>query len=164
MGDVYVHVCVVSNISANSELLFAKNEKKYATLKINFLCMQLCAQLCLTLCNPMDCSLPGSSAHGIFQARLLEWIAISCSRMNFLANNKEIVYLGVECTHEKIFVIEDFGSNSPNIPSFWGNHQGLLRIFLWKASKLQKIKVRNSHTIKTHKIHSSYAQKQKEWG
>ena len=31
------------------------------------------AQLCPTLCNPMDCSLPGSSIHGIFQARVLEW-------------------------------------------------------------------------------------------
>ena len=35
------------------------------------------AQLCPTLCNPMDCSLPGSSVHGIFQAIVLEWIAIS---------------------------------------------------------------------------------------
>ena len=38
------------------------------------------AQPCPTLCNPMDCSLPGSSIHGIFQARVLEWVAISCSR------------------------------------------------------------------------------------
>ena len=30
-------------------------------------------QLCLTLSDPMDCSLPGSSVHGIFQARVLEW-------------------------------------------------------------------------------------------
>ena len=37
-------------------------------------------QLCLTLCNPMDCSLPGSSVHGILQARILEWVAISFSR------------------------------------------------------------------------------------
>ena len=37
-------------------------------------------QLCPTLCNPMDCSLPGSSVHGIFQARVLEWVAISFSR------------------------------------------------------------------------------------
>ena len=29
------------------------------------------------LCDPMDCSLPGSSVHGIFQARILEWVAIS---------------------------------------------------------------------------------------
>ena len=35
---------------------------------------------CPTLCDPMDCSLSGSSVHGIFQARLLEWIAISFSR------------------------------------------------------------------------------------
>ena len=36
-------------------------------------------QLCLTLHDPMDCSLPGSSVHGIFQARVLEWVAISFS-------------------------------------------------------------------------------------
>ena len=40
----------------------------------------LVAQLCLTLCNPMDCSLPGFSVHGIFQARTLEWVSISYSR------------------------------------------------------------------------------------
>ena len=38
------------------------------------------AQSCLILCNPMDCSLPGSSVHGVFQARVLEWVAISFSR------------------------------------------------------------------------------------
>ena len=38
------------------------------------------AQLSLALCDPMDCSLPGSSVHGIFQARGLEWVAISLSR------------------------------------------------------------------------------------
>ena len=37
------------------------------------------AQLCLALHNPMDCSLPGSSIHGIFQARVLEWVAIAFS-------------------------------------------------------------------------------------
>ena len=37
------------------------------------------AQLCLTLRDPMDCSLPGSSIHGIFQARVLEWGAIAFS-------------------------------------------------------------------------------------
>ena len=38
------------------------------------------AQLCPTLCDSVDCSLPGSSVHGIFQARILEWVAISFSR------------------------------------------------------------------------------------
>ena len=38
------------------------------------------SQSCPTLCDPMDCSLSGSSVHGIFQARVLEWIDISYSR------------------------------------------------------------------------------------
>ena len=38
------------------------------------------AQSCLTLSGPMDYSLPGSSIHGIFQARILEWVAIPFSR------------------------------------------------------------------------------------
>ena len=38
------------------------------------------SQLCPALCDPMDCSLPGFSVHGIFQARILEWVAISFSR------------------------------------------------------------------------------------
>ena len=38
------------------------------------------AQSCLTLCNPMDCSLPDSSVHGIFQAKILEWVALPFSR------------------------------------------------------------------------------------
>ena len=38
------------------------------------------AQSCQTLCNPMNCSLPGTSVHGILQARILEWVAISFSR------------------------------------------------------------------------------------
>ena len=37
-------------------------------------------QLCLTLCDPMDCSLPGSSVHGISKARILEWVAIFYSK------------------------------------------------------------------------------------
>ena len=40
------------------------------------------AQSCLTLFDPMDCSLPGTSVHGISQARILEWVAISFSREN----------------------------------------------------------------------------------
>ena len=44
-----------------------------------FVCV-LVAQSCPTLCNPMDCNPPGSSVHEIFQARILEWVAISFSR------------------------------------------------------------------------------------
>ena len=42
--------------------------------------MSEATQLCLTLCDPVGCSPPGSSVHGIFQARVLEWFAISFSR------------------------------------------------------------------------------------
>ena len=45
-----------------------------------YMCESEVAQLCSTFRNPMDCSLPGSSIHGIFQARVLEWSAISFSR------------------------------------------------------------------------------------
>ena len=38
------------------------------------------AQLCPTLCDPMDCSPPGSSVHGILHAKILEWVAVSFSR------------------------------------------------------------------------------------
>ena len=42
------------------------------------------AQSCPTLSDPMDCSLPGSSVHGIFQARVLEWVAIAFSYRSIL--------------------------------------------------------------------------------
>ena len=48
------------------------------------------AQWCLTLSNPMDCSLPGSSIHGIFQARILEWGAIAFS--TFLYKYQQMPY------------------------------------------------------------------------
>jgi len=54
----------------------------YNYLLISNICVVLCSvtQLHLTLCDPTDCSPPGSSVHGIFQARILEWVAISYSR------------------------------------------------------------------------------------
>ena len=45
-------------------------------------CKHMCsvAKLCLTLCDPMDCGPPGSSVHGILQARILVWVAVPSSR------------------------------------------------------------------------------------
>ena len=43
----------------------------------------MCAQSCLTVCSPMDYNPSGSSVHGIFQARILEWVAISFSNNNY---------------------------------------------------------------------------------
>ena len=58
---------------------YSLEEKLWQTKKLGEV-----VQSCLTLCNPTDCGLPGSSIHGIFQARVLEWVAISFSRMTNL--------------------------------------------------------------------------------
>jgi len=50
-------------------------------------------QSCLTLCDPTDCSPPGSSVHGILQARILEWIAISSSRGIFSTRGSNLSLL-----------------------------------------------------------------------
>ena len=58
------------------------------------LCIQMLSevtQLCSTLCDPIDCSLRGFSVHGIFQARVLEWVAISFSRGEVTAAAKSLV-------------------------------------------------------------------------
>ena len=47
-------------------------------------CVCVITQLCQTLCDFMDCSLPGSSVHGILQARILEWVAISIGVGRFI--------------------------------------------------------------------------------
>ena len=56
---------------ANKQNKYGRKESKKMSA-----CMR--PQSCLTLCDPMDCSLPGSSVHGIFQARILEWIVCIC--------------------------------------------------------------------------------------
>ena len=59
------------------------------TLFLSLLPSVLCSvtQSCLTLCNPMDCSPPGSSVHGILQARTLEWVVVSSSRRSSQLRN-----------------------------------------------------------------------------
>ena len=55
-------------------------------------------QSCPTLCDPMDCSLPGSSAHGIFQARVLDWGAIAFSNWTQM-KEEQIVNLMEDCVN-----------------------------------------------------------------
>ena len=57
---------------------------------------RMCAkslQSCLTLCNTMDCSLSGSSVHGILQARILEWVAIPSSRGSFQSTVEPVSFM-----------------------------------------------------------------------
>ena len=61
-------------------IILFQNPKAFHPHNYRYFVKVLSAQSCQTLCNPMDCSSPGSSVHGILQARILEWIAIPFSR------------------------------------------------------------------------------------
>ena len=74
--------CVYKTIQKSDwillKLLFHRNVIINTGLKLSV--KVLLAWSCLILCNPIDSNLPDSSVHGIFQARVLEWVAISFSR------------------------------------------------------------------------------------
>ena len=77
-------------------------------------------QSCPTLCNPVDCSLPGSSLHGILQARILKWVAISFSRLSswprdrtqvsHVAGRRFNLWVTREAFHAKMGTIKDRNS------------------------------------------------------
>ena len=72
----------VLQIAVKRREVKSKGEKeRYSHLNAEFrYILSEVAQSCPTLCDHMDCSQPGSSIHGIFQPRILEWVAISFSR------------------------------------------------------------------------------------
>ena len=83
----------------------------------------LVAQSCLTLCDTMDCSPPGSSVHGILQARILEWVAIPFSRGSFLTQE-----LNSGLLHRRQILYHLSHQRSPNCSLVstkdWGNYSG----------------------------------------
>ena len=81
------YICISEFSSAFIHYYFWNNFEKFFKWKhklhesvIVMKVKVLVAQSCLMLCDPVDCSPPGSSVHGIMQARILEWAAISFSR------------------------------------------------------------------------------------
>ena len=81
----------------------------------NCSCKLMCAQSCMTLRNPIDCSPPDSSVHGIFQARILEWVAIPFSSC----------YLGVNPSVAGMWGLLEFPEGLTRVTS-WGVMEGLL--------------------------------------
>ena len=87
------------------------------------------AQLCPTLCDLMDCSLPGSSIHGILQARILEWVAIPLSR----GSSSPRDWTRVSCTASRFLKV-------------WATREALkfeiLKVFKseWVAVPMKKLK------------------------
>ena len=69
------HLCTCACITARQT-----NGKSSLSRTLFHQVLKKVTQSCLTLCDHMDCSLPGSSVQGIFQERILEWVAISFSR------------------------------------------------------------------------------------
>ena len=74
IDSININIMVVVHYNFASSDYWGKLDKVYPY------CLVCITQLCLTLCDPMDCSPPGSSIHGILRARILEWLASSFSR------------------------------------------------------------------------------------
>ena len=79
---------------------------------------------CLTLCDPVDCSLPGSSVHGILQARILEWVAISFSK----GSSRPRDQTAVSCIAGRRFTL-------------WATREGLLLLYYFNIISVSVVKI-----------------------
>ena len=107
------------------------------------------AQSCPTLCDPVDCSLSGSSVHGIFQARVLEWIAISFSWGSSRPRNRtQVSCIAGREAHLRIFPLKYDSHQPPTrelyFPSFYW------RRLCGSASSLDLHKVSSSSVAELH--------------
>ena len=128
MQKGHLHLVCFSNRISQSYTLYSKLILSYySTLVmkkqwvhrniIHIICVCLVAQSCPTLSNPIDCNPPGSSVHGIFQARILDWVAISFSRGPSWPRNQT----HVSCTAGRFFTTEPPGKTRWRVKT--GNFQ-----------------------------------------
>ena len=89
----------------------------------------LVTQLCPTLCDPMNCSPPGFSVHGILQARILEWIAIPFSRGSSRARDRTLV----SCTAAIFFTVWDTGKSHYNLITSFKTPSSYTGITSWST-------------------------------
>ena len=81
----------------------------------------VCAQPCLILYDCLDCSLPGSSVHGVFHARILEWVAISCSRGSSWPRDRTCIESsGLSLLHWQVNCLSLAPPGKPILLSYWG--------------------------------------------
>ena len=73
------YICSKNSRKYLSGILIVNGRLDQNSAMLIICCVCSVVELCLTLCSPMDCSLPGSSVHRIFQARILEWVSTSFS-------------------------------------------------------------------------------------
>ena len=81
------------------------------------------AQSCLTLCNPMGCSPPVHSVHGISQARILEWVAISFSRRSSQPRDRT----RVSCIIGRCFILPSEPPGKPSLYTSLCNYEYLFQ-------------------------------------
>ena len=97
-------------------------------------------QLCPTLRDPMDCSLPGSSVHGIFQARVLEWGAIvfSMTNLDSILKSRDITLPTKVClVKAMIFPVVMYGCESWTVKK--AEHQSIDAFKLWCWRRLLRV-------------------------
>ena len=98
----------------------------------------MCVQSCPILSNPMDCSLPGSVVHGIFQARIWEWLAISSSRSSFKSRGPNcfscisciVRWILYHCSHLGSPGFQNKGNEGEQV--IWGSKRQLAHTWIWK--------------------------------
>ena len=94
-------------------------------------CCCFVTQSCLTLCNPVDCSPPGSSVHGILQARRLQWVAMPSSRGS--SRLRDQTHPGLPHSRQKLLLLLFF-----NCLSYLGRNGYLLFHISGKQDQLSK--------------------------
>ena len=99
-------------------------------------CARLVAESCLTLCNPTDSNPPDSSVHGIFQAGILEWVAISSSRGSSQPRDGTLISC-VSCSGRRILyqraTWEAQPSNTQPLNPFWSEQWAGLMPLAYEA-------------------------------
>ena len=76
------HMCIYTHIHTCLCMYIYTHMHTHVSIYVCTQTLPICAQACPTLCDPVDCSLPGCSVHGILQAIILEWLAVSFSRVS----------------------------------------------------------------------------------
>ena len=96
---LFIHVNYILFPGGKSSTLQMENRQEKSVVRAKLLL------LCLTLCSPLDCSLPGSSVHGVSQATILQWVAISFSRGSSQPRDRTLLSC-VSCTAGGFFTAE----------------------------------------------------------
>ena len=104
-----MHMCTHTH---RAVYLFPKSTINLGRIGLNMCVYVGSSQSCLTLCDPKDCSLPGSSVHGILQARILEWVAIPFSRGSSQPRDQTWVFRCYDHCSQILYCLSHQGSSN----------------------------------------------------